>query len=311
MTKNVLVLKHFESPKDAGVYHRLMCLTGGNKGESFILLGNRIVLGRSEKADIRINDTKASREHAELIKSADNWFVTDLGSQNGIVVNDTKINQAQLKEGDKIIIGQTVFKFAKVEVNSKANVVQEANSKSEKNKGLVPLIIIIGLILYVILPGDEDGTNKSTSKKIKPYQDVTNEYAVALQKRNANENKKLKQDLNIIYHRGLRELQEKNYYRAIQEFNLALIMAPGDPQAEYYLRRSKEELDKSIEGYIANAQRDEQSLKYKSAVISYCAILRLLHKAPEDTRFKNAEKQIKKLEAKIGMENGETDCLKK
>ena len=110
MPKNVLVLKHFESPKEAGVYFRLVCLTGGNKGESYVLLGNRIVIGRSEKADIRLNDTKASREHAEVTKVGNDWVATDLGSQNGIVVNDKKITQKALTEGDKLIdIGLFVF----------------------------------------------------------------------------------------------------------------------------------------------------------------------------------------------------------
>ena len=120
MAKNVLVLKHFEAPKDAGTYFRLVCLTGTSKGETYVLTGNRIVIGRGEKADIRLNDTKSSREHAEITKVGSNWVATDLGSQNGIMVNDKKVTQAQLSEGDKLIIGQTVFKFAKVEVGAKA-----------------------------------------------------------------------------------------------------------------------------------------------------------------------------------------------
>jgi len=62
MAKNVLVLKHFESPKETGTYFRLVCLTGSNKGESYVLTGNRIVIGRGEKADIKINDTKGAVE---------------------------------------------------------------------------------------------------------------------------------------------------------------------------------------------------------------------------------------------------------
>src|SRR5690606_13229349 len=125
MAKNVLVLKHFESPKEAGVYHRLICLTGGNKGESYVLLGNRVVLGRGDRTDIRLTDIKASREHAEITKVGENWVVTDLGSQNGIIVNDKKVVQETLVEGDKLIIGQTVLKFAKVEVSGK-KVIKEA-----------------------------------------------------------------------------------------------------------------------------------------------------------------------------------------
>ena len=144
MAKNVLVLKHFESPKEAGVYFRLVCLTGGNKGESYVLLGNRIIIGRSDKADIRLNDTKASREHAEVTKVGNDWVATDLGSQNGIVVNDKKITQKALTEGDKLIVGGTVFKFARVEVTSKSKVVKEEVEDSKtNNKSFIPFLFLL------------------------------------------------------------------------------------------------------------------------------------------------------------------------
>jgi pSer/pThr/pTyr-binding forkhead associated (FHA) protein len=292
-----------------------VCLTGGNKGESYVLLGNRIVIGRSEKADIRLNDAKASREHAEITKVGEHWFATDLGSQNGVVVNDKKITQEKLGEGDKVIIGQTVFKFAKVEVASKAKVIKEDTEAPEKkaaNKALVPFIILLlilaGLFLFDDTPKAPKPAEKTTTGA---YQDVNNEYANAIEKRNAKENKQLKEKLSVIYQRGLRELRERNYYRAIHEFNLALIIAPGDAQAEYYLRKTKEELDKEIEGFTAKALRDENSLKYQSSIISYCAIIRLLYSVPDDPRHKNAVEQIKKLETNLGLEQGETDCLKK
>ncbi len=313
MAKNVLVLKHFESPKEAGVYFRLVCLTGGNKGESYVLLGNRIVIGRSEKADIRLNDTKASREHAEVTKVGENWVATDLGSQNGIVVNDKKITQKALTEGDKLIVGGTVFKFARVEVTTKAKVIkEEVEDNKTSNRSFIPFLILL-IIFASLFLFDETPKQATTSKasSTRNLQDVNNEYVAAIQKRQANENKQIKEKLNVIYQRGLRELRERNYYRAIHEFNLALIIAPGDAQAEYYLRKTKEELDREIEGYMAKAQRDDESLKYKSSIISYCSIIRLLYSVPEDPRHKSAVKQIKDLELKLGQEQGETDCLKK
>ncbi len=313
MAKNVLVLKHFESPKEAGVYFRLVCLTGGNKGESYVLLGNRIVIGRSEKADIRLNDTKASREHAEVTKVGENWVATDLGSQNGIVVNDKKITQKALTEGDKLIVGGTVFKIARVEVTTKAKVIkEEVEDNKTSNRSFIPFLILL-IIFASLFLFDETPKQATTSKasSTRNLQDVNNEYVAAIQKRQANENKQIKEKLNVIYQRGLRELRERNYYRAIHEFNLALIIAPGDAQAEYYLRKTKEELDREIEGYMAKAQRDDESLKYKSSIISYCSIIRLLYSVPEDPRHKSAVKQIKDLELKLGQEQGETDCLKK
>lgn len=311
MAKNVLVLKHFESPKEAGTYYRLVCLTGSNKGEAYLLLGNRIIIGRSEKADIRLNDSKVSREHTEITRVGENWVATDLGSQNGILVNDKKVTQKSLSEGDKLIVGQTVFKFAKVEVSSKNKVIKE-DSGDEKKRSTLPFIILIVIFLALFLFDDFQGA-KAPPKVVVPRNapEVSNQYVTALKKRQANEDKKVKEKLNVIYQRGLREYREGNYFRAIHEFNLALIIAPGDAQAEFYLRKAKEELDSSIDSFIAKAQRDEDSLKYKSSIVSYCSIVRLLYSVPEDPRHKNAEKKIKDLESKLGMESGETNCLKK
>lgn len=311
MARNVLVLKHFESPKEAGVYYRLVCLTGANKGEAYVLLGNRIILGRSEKADIKLGDTKASREHAEITKVGEHWVATDLGSQNGIMVNENKVTQIQLNEGDKLIIGQTVFKFAKVEVATKNKVIkEEADSKAVSKKSLVPVLLAAIVVFALIL--DDDEVEKGPAKKNAPaVVDVTTEYDTQLKKRQANESKQVKEKLNTIFHKGLREYREGNYLRAIEQFQYALSVDPNNAQAEYYLRKSKEELDSAIEGFTEKGQRDDGALKYKSAIVSFCSILRLLYYAPEDPRFKNAEKQIKDLEAKLGMEPGETECLKK
>lgn len=316
MAKNVLVMKHLETPKEAGTYYRLMCLTGPNKGETYILLGSRIVIGRGEKTDIRLNDTKSSREHAEITKVGDGYVVTDLGSQNGILVNDQKTKQSSFKEGDKLIIGQTVLKFARFEVTSKTKVIKEKNfevEEGEKKRSMVPILILVVILLgFFLFESDKNEENKQVKKKqMTAVDDVSNEYFQALQKRQAGQDKEIKEKLNAIYQRGLREYREKNYFRAINEFNLALILSPSDSQAEFYLRKTKEELDRTIEDYVVKANRDEDSLKFKGAIISYCSIIRLLYAVPEDPRYKNAEKQIKELEGKLGMEEGESHCLKK
>lgn len=315
MAKSVLVLKHFESPKEAGVYYRLVTLTGAAKGEAYVLVGNRIVLGRGDKTDIRLNDTKTSREHAEIARVGDAWVVTDLGSQNGIMVNDKKVNQQTLAEGDKLIIGQTVFKFARVEVSGKNKTNREQGESpagGAVSKIRMPFIILIGVLAFLFLydDSDEKKTNKSRTSN-KSYQDVSGDFDKQLKNRLAAEDKNLKEKLGAIYQRGLREYREGNYYRAINEFNLALIIAPGDSQAEYYLRKTKEDLDSSIEGYIIKAQRDTDSLKYQSAIVAYCSIVRLLYTVPDDSRHKNAVLQINDLEARLGLQKNATDCIKK
>ena len=101
----VVIAKDFKLPVKPGRYFRLVCMTGSNKGSVYYLHAARLIMGRGEKADIQVLDTKSSREHAELSKVGENYVVTDLGSHNGIVVNDLKVTQHQLSNNDKLIIG--------------------------------------------------------------------------------------------------------------------------------------------------------------------------------------------------------------
>jgi pSer/pThr/pTyr-binding forkhead associated (FHA) protein len=319
MSKNVVPIKHFETPREEGTHWRLMCLTGTTKGETFLLKSNRIVMGRSEKADIRVMDIKSSREHAEITKVGNDWVLTDLGSQNGIVLNDQKVSQSKLKEGDKIIIGQTVYKFTKLEVKGKATKPQAQEEdeqtpespKKRSNSGLLILIIAAAILIMVFESGEKVEAPKKKKDTPAAAKDVTDEYLQLIRQKEALADKALKQKMNTIFQRGLREFREKNYFRAINEFNLALILNPNDPLADFYLRKAKEELDKVIADEFIKGKRDEEGLRYQNAIVSYCGIIRLLHQYQDDPRYKSAEENIKNLEGKLGLESGETNCLKK
>src|SRR3954468_15344539 len=68
----------------------------------------QVTLGRSLGADVRVNDSKASRKHAKIevrgtpdFGSAD-YVVTDLNSRNGTFLNGRRINESEiLRHGDK------------------------------------------------------------------------------------------------------------------------------------------------------------------------------------------------------------------
>lgn len=320
MSKNVLAMKHFEVPQEEGTWWRLMCLTGQTKGDAYILTGNRVVMGRSDKADIRVLDIKSSREHAEITKVGQDWVLTDLGSQNGIVVNDQKVSQTKLKEGDKLVIGQTVYKFAKVEVKG---TIKTAKSKVDEDfsapvtppkkqtSALLGLIAVVGIALMLF----DDGAKKTEVVKKKAnttdVKDVTDEYLQLVRQKQLLDDKTQKQKMNTIFQRGLREFRERNYFRAIDEFSLALILNPNDPLADFYLRKSKEELDKFIADEFIKGKRDEEGLRYQNAIKTYCGIIRLLFKYKEDARYISAEENVKTLEGKLGLEPGESNCLKK
>lgn len=66
--------------------------------------GQRVLFGRVPEAQVRIEDTKASRRHAELIRRGRELVLTDLGSRNGTKVNARRLrNEASVVNGGDVI----------------------------------------------------------------------------------------------------------------------------------------------------------------------------------------------------------------
>jgi serine phosphatase RsbU (regulator of sigma subunit) len=73
----------------------------------------QVTIGRGELADVRLDDVTVSRRHAELRPDLGAWLLVDLGSANGVLVNDQRIAAPRaLVDGDRIGIGQVVLRFA-------------------------------------------------------------------------------------------------------------------------------------------------------------------------------------------------------
>jgi two-component system, cell cycle response regulator len=76
-----------------------------------------VTLGRALEADIRLNDSKASRLHASISAEVDPkasghlFRIKDLGSTNGTLVNGQAIDEVVLNNGDKVLIGDHLFRF--------------------------------------------------------------------------------------------------------------------------------------------------------------------------------------------------------
>jgi hypothetical protein len=68
------------------------------------------LIGRSPDSDIVLDDSSVSWEHARVIERQGSPAVVDLGSSNGTFVNEERIETSLLISGDKLRIGDTVFR---------------------------------------------------------------------------------------------------------------------------------------------------------------------------------------------------------
>jgi hypothetical protein len=77
-----------------------------------IPIREKLSIGRSRENTLMIEDNAASRRHARILKREEGYQLVDLGSENGTWVGDRKIQEHWLRSGDRIRIGETIFRFA-------------------------------------------------------------------------------------------------------------------------------------------------------------------------------------------------------
>lgn len=94
---------------------RLRILNGTGSPNEVPLTRDVLVIGRASTADIRLDDTGVSRQHAEIRREGDDVVLVDLGSTNGSNVNGRAIERARLTPGDRIEVGHTVLVYERDE----------------------------------------------------------------------------------------------------------------------------------------------------------------------------------------------------
>jgi len=98
---------------DANVEPRLevVAAMGHEPGTVFDLSGGA-TMGRSESADILVNDPFASSAHARVFQRGDFMYIEDMGSTNGTYLNGRQLRTAErLKMADTIRIGDSEYRY--------------------------------------------------------------------------------------------------------------------------------------------------------------------------------------------------------
>lgn len=80
-------------------------------GTRFDLFGGA-TLGRSAEAGVSFSDSYASGIHARVYPRGDRFFVEDMNSTNGTLLNGAPVyGETELSDGARIRIGDTTFRF--------------------------------------------------------------------------------------------------------------------------------------------------------------------------------------------------------
>lgn len=85
--------------------YRVLFSSPGLAQTEYLVSAGQQVIGRSSKADIVLAGDSVSRRHARLFVEDRKLCIEDLGSSNGVLVNDEPVTRRLLEPGDRVQIG--------------------------------------------------------------------------------------------------------------------------------------------------------------------------------------------------------------
>lgn len=93
----------------------LVAKAGLTRGVTWSLQHGRTIVGRDSAADIVLGDSLVSRQHCVITCENNSVRISDLGAQNGVLVNGVPRSEAAIHPGDEIAIGRVVLLLSKAD----------------------------------------------------------------------------------------------------------------------------------------------------------------------------------------------------
>ena len=111
----------------------------GSRAERWEINEEPVVVGRSVRAKVSIEDEGVSRRHFLILRDGEDYVIKDLNSRNGTWLDGRRVFAEKLHHDDRILAGRTLFQFAERPVSSATvsqgphgTVVVPAGSQSER-----------------------------------------------------------------------------------------------------------------------------------------------------------------------------------
>ncbi|HEY6124729.1 MAG TPA: FHA domain-containing protein [Steroidobacteraceae bacterium] len=90
---------------------RVLIRTNGNTDYVHVL-GRRTRIGRGSDNELVLDTKHISRYHAVLLAGPVHTSIEDLNSTNGVFVNGKRVSRQVLKDGDRVTVGRTQFRYS-------------------------------------------------------------------------------------------------------------------------------------------------------------------------------------------------------
>jgi pSer/pThr/pTyr-binding forkhead associated (FHA) protein len=303
---------------------RLEILKGKDAGLQFRITGDRVVFGRAEDSDIIVNDSVASRHHAELVRIGASFLIKDLGSSNGTYVNGNKTTEHYLMNNDVFSIGDHSYRYIEVEgkeqkqynsavmegntipgisiksLSSDINI-PKAGGKTASKKRLIiygALGVFIIFILIILLSGGDAPKEAKDEKAKTPEQIAEDELTKkedegmdkVYKRKIPEEDREVYENANQFYFEGRRELRLKNYSRALDLFRKALMLYPEHAKSSYYVKITQEFMKQESELQMKLGRKMLEHKRYNEAIRHFTEVINLNARELESSIAKEAQK---------------------
>ncbi|MCJ8276126.1 MAG: sigma 54-dependent Fis family transcriptional regulator [Bdellovibrionales bacterium] len=113
-------------------------------------VGEFLTIGRDLTNSIQLHDPFVSSRHVRIEKRSRGYLLRDLQSRNGTYLNGTSVVEAYLSNNDKILIGESVFVFSKMD--KKQNSMSSDNKDWNRELQRIPAIANTDFTVLVIGP---------------------------------------------------------------------------------------------------------------------------------------------------------------
>ncbi|MBK9095433.1 MAG: FHA domain-containing protein [Anaerolineae bacterium] len=135
-----------------GLAAQLRAEQGPLAGQTFAISRSPFTLGRSPENDLVLPEPLASRQHVRLEARAGRWYLIDLDSANGTLLNRQRLSgEMALNAGDLMAIGETVFAFTVPGPARPAVVPPAARARPAARRSSPLAAIVIGVVLIALV----------------------------------------------------------------------------------------------------------------------------------------------------------------
>lgn len=128
--------------------------SGPLAGQSFVLDRSPFCIGRVGGNELVVPDTSVSRRHACLELQGGRWFLRDLGSSNGTLLNrqTVKDNPQLLSSGDLVGIGDSLFLFTQFNqaLQAAERAGRPAGSQQRRSVWIIAAVIAVVLVAVIV-----------------------------------------------------------------------------------------------------------------------------------------------------------------